>query len=54
VRLQLNEDIENLRRNLMILNIVVLPLLFVALMGGYGYWRRKRRHFSLTKTEASA
>jgi ABC-type uncharacterized transport system involved in gliding motility auxiliary subunit len=55
VRLQLNEDIENLRRNLMILNIVVLPLLFVGLIAGYGYWRRKKRsHISLTKTEASA
>jgi gliding motility-associatede transport system auxiliary component len=43
VRLQLNEEIQNLRRNLMILNIVVLPLFFVALIAGYGYWRRKRR-----------
>ena len=56
VRLQLNEDIENLRRNLMILNIVVLPLLFVGFIAGYGYWRRKKRsQFTLTKaTEAGA
>ncbi len=55
VRLQLNEDIENLRRNLMILNIVVLPLLFVGLIAGYGYWRRKKRsQFTLPKAEASA
>jgi ABC-type uncharacterized transport system involved in gliding motility auxiliary subunit len=62
VRLQLNEDIQNLRRNLMILNIVVLPLLFVGLIAGYGYWRRKHRaQFAVSttaepvqKTEANA
>jgi ABC-type uncharacterized transport system involved in gliding motility auxiliary subunit len=55
VRLQLNEDIEDLRRNLMILNIVVLPLLFVGLIAGYGYWRRKKRsEATLAKSEASA
>ena len=54
VRLQLNEDIENLRRNLMILNIVVLPLLFVGLIAAYGYWRRKQRSRSMPKAEASA
>jgi gliding motility-associatede transport system auxiliary component len=43
VRLQLNEDIENLRRTLMILDIVVLPLVFVGIIAGYGYWRRKKR-----------
>jgi ABC-type uncharacterized transport system involved in gliding motility auxiliary subunit len=53
VRLQLNEDIQALRRNLMILNIVVLPLLFVGLIAGYGYWRRKRRaQFAVTSTPA--
>ena len=55
VRLHLNEDIQTLRRNLMILNIVVLPLLFVGLIAGYGYWRRKQRsQFALPKTEARA
>ncbi len=34
VRLHLNEDIQALRRNLLILNIVVLPLLFVGLIAG--------------------
>ncbi len=56
VRLHLNEDIERLRRNLMILNIVVLPLLFVGLIAGYGFWRRKQRsHFTAAKaTEVAA
>jgi ABC-type uncharacterized transport system involved in gliding motility auxiliary subunit len=55
VRLHLNEDIENLRGTLMLLNIVVLPLLFVGLIAGYGYWRRKQRsQFTLPKTEAAA
>ena len=55
VRLHLNEDIQKLRRNLMILNIVVLPLVFVAFIAGYGYWRRKRRsQFALPRTEAAA
>jgi ABC-type uncharacterized transport system involved in gliding motility auxiliary subunit len=60
VRLQLNEDIENLRRNLMLLDIVVFPLLFVGLIAGYGYWRRRKRvDFNMPKTapagtEASA
>ena len=55
VRLHLNEDIQKLRRNLMILNIVVLPLLFVGFIAGYGYWRRRHRsQFTLPKTEASA
>jgi ABC-type uncharacterized transport system involved in gliding motility auxiliary subunit len=56
VRLHLNEDIQALRRNLLILNIVVLPLLFVGIIAGYGYWRRKHRsQFTLQKTtEASA
>ncbi|MEJ0035497.1 MAG: Gldg family protein [Gammaproteobacteria bacterium] len=55
VRLQLNEEIEKLRRNLMILNIVVLPLFFVGLIAGYGYWRRRQRsQFTLPKAEASA
>ena len=43
VRLGLNEDIKNLRRNLMILNIVVFPVLFVLAIAAIGYWRRKRR-----------
>jgi ABC-type uncharacterized transport system involved in gliding motility auxiliary subunit len=56
VRLHLNEDIERLRRNLMILNIVVLPLLFVGLIAGYGFWRRKQRsQFTAAKAaEATA
>ena len=43
VRLGLNEDIQNLRRNLMILNIVVFPVLFVLIIAGIGYWRRRHR-----------
>jgi len=55
VRLSLNEDIQNLRRNLMILNIVVMPVLFVLIIAGIGYWRRKRRSaFVLPKPEAGA
>jgi ABC-type uncharacterized transport system involved in gliding motility auxiliary subunit len=56
VRLHLNEDIQDLRRNLMILNIVVFPLVFVGLIAGYGYWRRRQRsQFTLPKAaEASA
>jgi hypothetical protein len=39
----------------MILNIVVLPLVFVAFIAGYGYWRRRRRsQFALPTTEAAA
>jgi ABC-type uncharacterized transport system involved in gliding motility auxiliary subunit len=52
VRLGLNEDIQNLRRNLMILNIVVFPVLFVLIIAGIGYWRRKKsRVFVMPKTE---
>jgi ABC-type uncharacterized transport system involved in gliding motility auxiliary subunit len=60
VRLGLNEDIQNLRRNLMILNIVVFPVLFVLIIAGIGYWRRKRRRAFVMpgaearKAEASA
>ena len=55
VRLGLNEDIQNLRRNLMILNIVVFPVLFVLIIAGIGYWRRKKsRVFVMPKVEASA
>ncbi|MEJ1966998.1 MAG: Gldg family protein [Gammaproteobacteria bacterium] len=43
VRLGLNEDIQNLRRNLMILNIIVFPVVFVLVIAGIGYWRRKKR-----------
>lgn len=54
VRLHLNEDIQALRRNLLILNIVVLPLLFVGIIAGYGYWRRRQRvQFTLAKTAAT-
>jgi ABC-type uncharacterized transport system involved in gliding motility auxiliary subunit len=55
VRLELNEGIQKLRRNLMLLNIVVLPLVFVGIIAGIGYWRRKKRStFVLPKAEASA
>ena len=55
VRLGLNEDIQNLRRNLMILNIVVFPVLFVLIIAGIGYWRRKKsRVFVMPKTEVRA
>jgi ABC-type uncharacterized transport system involved in gliding motility auxiliary subunit len=54
VRLHLNEDIQRLRRNLLILNIVVLPLLFVGIIAGYGYWRRRQRsQFMAAKTTAA-
>jgi len=55
VRLGLNEDIQNLRNRLMVLNIVAVPVLFALIAMGIGYWRRKRRReFVLPKAEASA
>jgi ABC-type uncharacterized transport system involved in gliding motility auxiliary subunit len=55
VRLGLNEDIQNLRNRLMILNIVGAPLLFALVALGVGYWRRRnRKDFALPKAEASA
>jgi ABC-type uncharacterized transport system involved in gliding motility auxiliary subunit len=55
VRLGLNEDIQNLRRNLMILNIVVFPVLFVLIIAAIGYWRRKTRNvFAMPKPEPQA
>jgi ABC-type uncharacterized transport system involved in gliding motility auxiliary subunit len=55
VRLGLNEDIQNLRNTLMIVNIVVVPVLFAAIALAIGYWRRRqRKDFVLPKAEAAA
>jgi ABC-type uncharacterized transport system involved in gliding motility auxiliary subunit len=55
VRLGLNEDIQNLRNTLMILNIVVVPVVFAAAALGIGLWRRrKRKDFALPKAEEAA
>jgi ABC-type uncharacterized transport system involved in gliding motility auxiliary subunit len=55
VRLGLNQDIQNLRNWLMIINIVAVPLLFAVVAGGVVYWRRrKRREFVLPKAEGGA
>lgn len=55
VRLGLNEDIQNLRNRLMILNIVVAPVLFALIALGIGLWRRrKRKEIVPPKAEAAA
>jgi ABC-type uncharacterized transport system involved in gliding motility auxiliary subunit len=44
VRLNLNQDIENLGKILKILNIIVFPVVIVGVLGAFAKLRRRRRH----------
>jgi ABC-type uncharacterized transport system involved in gliding motility auxiliary subunit len=46
VRLNLNQDIENLGKIIKILNIIVFPVVIVGVLGAFARLRRRRRHGS--------